>query len=40
MKIFSTDKPILRYTLLFFGAVMGSITGAVAATILVAYLLR
>ena len=40
MKTFNTDKPFIRYSLLLVGVIIASFTGAVAATLLVGYLLK
>lgn len=40
MKTFNDDKPIYRYLFLFTGALIGSFTGAITATILIGVLLK
>ena len=40
MKTFLDDRPILRYTLIIAGAVMGSFVGTVSAILLIAVLLK
>ena len=40
MKTFNTDKPFIRYALLFLGVVVASLTGTISAIIFFGYLLK
>ena len=40
MKTFIDDKPILRYSLIIFGVIMGSFLGTISATLLLGVLLK
>ena len=40
MKTFNDDKPILRYSLIIFGVIIGSFFGTISATILLGVILK
>jgi hypothetical protein len=40
MKTFKDDKPLLRYTILFLGTIIGSFVGAISGLLLFGTLLK